>query len=144
MGRKNECGIHEDVDPFEGWGCRMGSGGFPEKGGIGEDSGCPNTEECWPPPKTDIDEVPPKAEVAAKGLGVDRRAEKALFGGAGSTPCLGTIPNGEGVDPVKTEGILGGMGSGAGGSSSSCSICSTKGCESSSASVSSIHSSSSS
>jgi hypothetical protein len=90
----------------------MDSGGFPERGGIKPDAGCPNTEECWlPPPKTDMDEVPPKTEPAAKGLGVDTRTENAFLGGTESVSCLGAIPNDEGVDLPKTEEICGGMGS---------------------------------
>ena len=97
----------------------MGSGGFSERGGIELDAGCPNTKECWPPPKTDMDEDPPKTELAAKGLGVDTRTENAFLGGAGSRPCLRVIPNGEGADPPKTEEFCGGMGSGALGAGSS-------------------------
>lgn len=139
---KNEGGVCEDINPFEWWGCSIDSGGFPERGGIELDASCPNTEERWPPPKTD--EVPPKTELGAKGLGVDTRAENAFFGGAGPGSCSGIIPNGEGVDPPKMEETCGGMGSGTVGTGSSpCSVCSTKGCESSSTSISSINSRSS-
>ena len=123
----------------------MDSGSFPERGGIELEAGCPNTEEFWPPPKTDMDEVPPKTELAVKGLGVDTRTENAFLGGTGSMPCLGVTPNGEGVDSPKTEEICGRMGPGAlGAESSPCSVCSAKGCESSSASTSSRNSSRSS
>jgi len=146
VGRKNEGGVCEDViDPSEWWGCNKCSDRFPERGGIGRDVGCPNTDECWPPPNTDIDEVPPKTELGVKGLGVDARAENALLGGAESRSRLAVIPNCEGVGPTKAEEICGGVGSGAMGSGSSPrSICSTKSCEPSSALASPINSSSSS
>lgn len=66
-----------------------------------------------------MDEVPPKTELAAKGLGVDTRAENAFLGGTGSTGGLRVVPNDDGVDPPKTEEICGGMGSGALGTRSS-------------------------
>jgi hypothetical protein len=92
-----------------------GSGGFPKRGGVELDVGCPNTEEFWPPPKADRDEVPPKTELATKGLGVDTMAENAFLGGARSGSRLGAIPNGEGVGASKKEEICEGMGSGAPG-----------------------------
>lgn len=143
MGRKNKGGVFGDVDPFEWWGCKTGSAGFTDWEGFDQNVGCPKAEECWPPLKTDVDEVPPKTELVAKELGVDTRAENALFGSVESRTCLEVIPNGEGVGPPKTE--VCGMGSGTAGSgSSACSVCSMKGWELSSASTSSINSSDSS
>ena len=46
VGRKNEGEVCEDVSPFEWRGCSMYSDGFPERGGIGMDDGCPNADEC--------------------------------------------------------------------------------------------------
>ena len=66
-----------------------------------------------------MDEIPPKTELVAKGLGVDTRAENAFLGGTNPRPCIGFIPNGEEVDPPKTEEICGGMGSEALGAESS-------------------------
>ena len=66
-----------------------------------------------------MDEVPPKTELAAKGFGVDTRAENAFLGGTELRSCLGVIPNGKGVDPPKTEEFCGGMGSEALGAESS-------------------------
>lgn len=59
----------------------MGSVGFSGMGGIGLGTGCANTEECWPPPNTDMDAVPPNTELVGKELVADTRVENAFFGG---------------------------------------------------------------
>lgn len=104
-GGKNEGGVCQDANPFGWWDCIVGSGGFPKEGGIELDTACPNTEEFWPPPKTDRDEAPPKTELVAKGLGVDTRTENAFLGGTGSRSCLEVASNGKGTDPPGTEEI---------------------------------------
>lgn len=90
----------------------MDSGGSAERGGIELDVGCPNAEECWPPPKTDKVEAAPKTEPVAKGLGVDTSTENAFWGGTEFRSRSGVIPNGEGFDPPKPEEACGGMGAG--------------------------------